>query len=304
MVSLAVKVGGLDLANPVLTASGTFGYGLEFAAYTDLDRLGGVVVKGLSVEPKEGNPTPRIAETPSGMLNSIGLQNVGVRCFVEEKLPQLARYRCRVVANFFGYTPEEFAEAARMLDGAPGLHALECNISCPNVQGGNLIFGSRPESAHQVVKLARAQTSLPLIVKLSPNVTDVVEIAQAVVEAGADALSLINTLLGMSIDVETRRPRLARGFGGLSGPAVRPVAVYQTWRVAQAVDVPVIGMGGIMEARDALEFLMAGARAVQVGTANFVDPAAAEKVVDGLERWCAEHSVEDINDIVGTLEME
>lgn len=300
--ALAVDVAGIKLKNPVLTASGTFGYGIEFAPYTDLNRLGGVVVKGLSIKPREGNPGPRIVETPCGMLNAIGLQNVGVDAFIMEKLPELRKYDTRVVANIFGETMEDYAEVARRLDDVDGIDGLEINISCPNVKKGGIVFGTDPKEASRVVSaVKKAVKNLPVITKLSPNVTDVRLMARAVAEAGSDVISLINTLTGMVVDIEKRRPVLATRTGGLSGPAVRPVAVRMVWEVAQAVDVPVIGMGGIVTASDALEFLIAGAAAVQVGTANFIMPDSAARVVDGIEEYCKRHGT-TVTELIGSLE--
>jgi dihydroorotate dehydrogenase (NAD+) catalytic subunit len=287
---LAVDIAGVRFANPVLTASGTFGYGVEFAPYMDLNRLGGVVVKGLSLKPREGNPGPRIAETPCGMLNAIGLQNIGVDAFIEEKMPELRRYSTRVVANIFGETIDEYAEVARRLDGVPGVDALEINISCPNVKKGGIVFGTDPREAARVVEaVKKAAGSTTVWTKLSPNVTDIKTMVRAVEDAGTDAISLINTLTGMVIDVEQRTTVLATGTGGLSGPAIRPVAVRMCWEAASVAGVPIVGMGGIVTARDALEFIIAGASAVQVGTANFITPDAAIAVVDGIEEYVERH---------------
>jgi dihydroorotate dehydrogenase (NAD+) catalytic subunit len=301
-IDLAVDVGGLRLKNPVLTASGTFGYGVEYEDVLDLSRLGGLVTKGLYLEPRDGAPTPRIIETPSGLLNAIGLQGVGVRAFVKEVLPRLRRHDTRIVVNVCGDTVEEYAEVARILDQAEGVHALEVNISCPNVKQGGMAFGGDAQLTHAVVAAVRQASRLPLIPKLSPNVGDITAFARAAEEAGADALSCVNTLLGLAIDVETRRPRLGFGTGGLSGPAIRPVAVRLAWQAARAVKIPVIGIGGVASAQDALEFLIVGCRAVQVGTANFVDPGAALRVVDGLRAYLARHALADVNAVIGTLE--
>ncbi|MFQ5465679.1 MAG: dihydroorotate dehydrogenase [Thermodesulfobacteriota bacterium] len=288
--ALAVEVAGIRLKNPVLTASGTFGYGLEFARFMDLERLGGVVVKGLSLKPREGNPAPRIAETPCGMLNAIGLQNVGVEAFIAEKLPALRGFDTRVIANIFGETVGEYAEVAARLEGADGVDGLEVNISCPNVKRGGIVFGTDPgEAAKVVAAVKKAAGRLPVITKLSPNVTDTGLMARAVEEAGTDAVSLINTITGMAVDIERRAPVLATGTGGLSGPAIRPVAVRMVWEAARAVKVPVIGMGGIVTAADAIEFMIAGASAVQVGTANFITPEAAVRVVEGIEAYLKRH---------------
>lgn len=298
----AVEIGSLKLKNPVMTASGTFGYGSEFIPYADLSRLGGIVVKGLSLRPRQGNPGPRIVETPCGMLNAIGLQNVGVEAFIAEKLPLLDGIDTMVVANIFGETIDEYAEVARRLDGESGVAAIEVNISCPNVKKGGIVFGTDPVEASKVVAAVRGATKLPVITKLSPNVTDITVMVKAVEEAGSDAISLINTLTGMVVDVEKRRPVLATGTGGLSGPAIRPVAVRMVWQASRAARVPVIGMGGIMTARDALEFIIAGASAVQVGTASFIDPASAVKVADGIEDYLVRHEA-DIKELIGSLEM-
>jgi dihydroorotate dehydrogenase (NAD+) catalytic subunit len=298
---LSVELGPLRLANPVLTASGTFGYGLEFEPFLELGRLGGLVTKGLSPRPRRGNPPPRIVETPAGMLNSIGLQNVGVDAFIADKLPELRRYRTAVVANVFGETEAEYVEVCSKLDQADGVAAIELNVSCPNVEKGGMIFGNDPAALSRVTRACRDATSLPLIVKLSPNVTDIRDTARGAADGGADILSLINTFVGMAVDVERRRPVLARGSGGLSGPAIRPLAVWLTWQVHQAVDLPLIGMGGISTARDALEFILAGASAVQVGTANFVHPDAATRVLDGLEEYLVRHEFASVRELVGSL---
>lgn len=302
-VSLAVDLGPLKLKNPVSTASGTFGYGQEYSKYIDLNRLGSITVKGLSAKPIAGNPPPRICETPSGMLNAIGLQNVGVDEFIHNKLPFLGRYDIKVIANIFGNTVVEYEEVARKLDRADGVHALEVNISCPNVKKGGMAFGTDLASTYEVLKAVRESTGLPVIAKLSPNVTDVVAFANKAAEAGVDALSLINTLLGMAIDIKTRRPRLGNITGGLSGPAIRPVAIRIVWQVHRAVGLPILGMGGIMTADDAIEFMLAGATAVSIGTANFVNPDAAVKAVEGIEKYLVENNIEDIQDIIGKVEI-
>jgi len=298
---LAVEFAGLRLKNPVMPASGTFGYGEEYSPYLDLHRLGAIVTKGLSLRPKAGNPTPRIAETSGGMLNAIGLQNVGVDAFIAQKLPFLANVQTPVIVNFFGNSLEEYGQAAHRLSQIEGVAAVELNISCPNVKQGGIVFGTDPRAAAEVVGLVRRQLSKPLIVKLTPNVTDITVIARAVEEAGADAISCINTLTGLAVDIRRRRPRLANGTGGMSGPALRPLAVRMVHQVVQAVQAPVIGVGVIMSAEDALEFLIAGASAVQVGTANFVDPAAMMRIIEGLERFCREEGVVRIRDLIGTL---
>ncbi|MCH7498509.1 MAG: dihydroorotate dehydrogenase, partial [Nitrospinae bacterium] len=279
---ISVKLGALELSNPVIAASGTFGYGLEFIPFLDLNRLGGFCTKGLSLKPRVGNPVPRVFETASGMLNAIGLENVGLEKFRDEKLPLLQPYRTRIIANFFGDTVQEYAEMAEQLSGLERIDALEMNISCPNVEEGGLAFSSSPRIVEQVVAAVRPVTSKYLIVKLSPNVTDICEIAQAAQQAGADAVSLVNTYLGMALDITTRKPYLANTSGGLSGPSIKPVALHQVYQVARSVTIPVIGIGGIRTAEDALEFLMAGASAVQVGTANFFDPAVTIKIIDGI----------------------
>ena len=299
---MSVEIAGLKLRNPVMTASGTFGYGEEFSQYVDLEKIGAFVTKGLSLKPRAGNPTPRIVETPGGMLNAIGLQNVGIDAFIQNKVPFLRSVHPPAIANFFGYTPDEYAELASRLDAIPEVAALEVNISCPNVKQGGIVFGTDPNCAASVVAACRAATKKTLIVKLSPNVTDIVEMAQACEAAGADALSVINTLTGMAIDLERRRPVLANATGGLSGPAIKPIALRMVWQVARAVKVPVIGIGGIMSATDALEFILAGATAVQVGTASFVNPAAAQEIAEGMEQWLAARGIADIKSLIGALE--
>jgi len=298
---LAVLVGGLTLKNPVMTASGTFGYGQEYAPFVDLNRLGAVVVKGLSLETRAGNPPPRIMETPSGMLNAVGLQNIGVRDFIAHKLPFFRQYDTKVIANIFGETIDEYRRVAQIVGGTSGIHAIEVNISCPNVKRGGISFGATPEAAAEVTRGVRDETDLPLIIKLTPNVTDITQIALAVEEAGADALSLINTLTGMSVDIERRRPHLANITGGLSGPAIRPVALRMVWQVVRAVKLPVIGIGGITTASDALEFLITGAKAVQIGTASFIQPTAATDILDGIIDYMARHKIGKITDLIGSL---
>lgn len=300
---LAVEIAGIKLKNPIMPASGTFGYGEEYAPYLDLNRLGAIVSKGLSLNPKAGNNTPRICETVSGMLNAIGLQNVGIEAFIEHKMPFLKQYNTPVIVNFFGNTQEEYAEVAARLDDLPGVAGLEMNISCPNVKEGGIIFGTEASAAYEVVSLVRKRTSKPLIVKLTPNVTNIQVTAKAVEDAGADAISLINTLTGMAVDVKTRKPRLANVIGGLSGPAIRPVAVRLVHQVVQAIKLPVIGIGGISRAMDVLEFLIVGATAVQVGTANFVDPNAMITIINDLEEFCQNEGIEDINELIGSLEV-
>jgi dihydroorotate dehydrogenase (NAD+) catalytic subunit len=300
--SLAVEIAGLKLRNPVMPASGTFGYGQEFAPYLDLQRLGAIVTKGLSLKPKAGNPMPRIAETTSGMLNAIGLQNVGVDAFIADKTGDYRDLSSPVIANFFCNTLEEYGEVARRLADVAEVAAVELNISCPNVKQGGIVFGTDPSAAAEVVTLVRRQLTKPLIVKLTPNVTDITVVARAVEEAGADAISCINTITGMAVDIRSRRPKIANRTGGLSGPAIRPIAVRMVHQVVQAVKIPVIGIGGIMTASDALEFLIVGARAVQVGTANFVDPAAMLTIIDGIEAFLVEEGLEDINQLIGSLQ--
>ncbi len=299
---LRVEIGRLSLQNPVMTASGTFGYGREFKDLVDLNRLGAIIVKGLSLAPSRGNPPPRIAETPCGMLNAIGLENVGIEAFKRDKLPFLRQLRVPVLANIYGTTIEAYAELAAQLDGLSEVAGIEVNISCPNVKAGGVAFGVQPDMAARVVAAVRAKTAKPVVVKLSPNVTDVTEIARSAEGAGADALSLINTITGMAIDIHTRRPKLANITGGLSGPAIRPVAVRMVWQVARAVKIPVIGIGGIMTAEDALEFLIAGAVAVQVGTANFVNPAATMEILAGIEAYLVAHRFSRLTDLIGSLE--
>ena len=301
--NLSVDFAGIKLKNPVLTASGTFGYGEEYADFVDLNRLGGVIVKGISWKPIAGNPPPRIWETPSGMLNAIGLENPGVEVFLREKLPFLRQYDTAVIVNIFGCSVDDYLAVAERLDGAEGVSGIEVNISCPNVKAGGMAFGTDVKATFELLLTVRKATRLPLIAKLSPNVTDVTDFAKAARDAGCDGLSLINTLLGMAIDVRTGKPRLANCTGGLSGPAIRPVAVRMAWQVARAVSLPIIGMGGIVTAEDALEFILAGASAVAVGTANFMNPRAALDVLDGIEAFLAEYrpGVTGIEDIRGKV---
>ena len=298
---MTVNLGRLKLNNPVMSASGTFGYGEEYAGYIDLNRLGAVVVKGLSLKPRLGNPPPRIMETASGMLNSIGLQNIGVDAFIEEKLPFLRKYDTAVIANIYGETYDEFKKVAKKLSSAKGVHALEVNISCPNVKKGGVSFGTDPKIAARVTRTVKDETGLPVIIKLTPNVTDIAAIAQAVEKAGADIISLINTLTGMSVDLKTRRPHLKNITGGLSGPAIKPVALRMVWQVLQKVSIPVIGIGGIMTAEDALEFLILGAKAVQIGTANFVNPHTTLDVIEGIKNYLIDNRIKDINEIIDTF---
>lgn len=299
MADLNVDLAGLQMANPVLAASGCFGFGREFNDFFPIRQVGGIMVKGLTLAPCAGNPTPRIAETPAGMLNSIGLQNPGVDGFLSTELPWLVQQEASVVANINGHSLEDFEEIARRLQGAPGLKAIEVNISCPNVSHGGMFFGTDPAMAAEVTRRVRKHTTLPLIIKLSPNVTDITEIARAVVSEGADILSLINTLLGMVIDIKTRKPLLARKVGGLSGPAVKPIALRMVWQVAQAVDVPIIGMGGITNAQDAIEFFMAGASAVAVGCSSFVEPMSIPQIIHELSAWLDQEGYASVRDIVG-----
>jgi dihydroorotate dehydrogenase (NAD+) catalytic subunit len=299
---LSVTLGPLALKNPVLAASGTFGYGLEFEPFFALSALGGFVTKGLSPRPRRGNPPPRIVETPAGMLNTIGLQNVGVDAFVRDKLPALRAHDTAVIANVFGETDAEYVEVCTKLDCARGVHAIELNVSCPNVDEGGMIYGTDPRALERVTRACRRATRLPLIVKLSPNVTDIRVTARAAEAGGADILSLVNTFVGMAVDVERRRPVLTKVSGGLSGPAIRPLAVWMTWQVRQAVALPLIGIGGIVDARDALEFLLVGATAVQIGTATFVHPDAAVRVVRGISEYLERHGIPAAREIVGTLE--
>jgi len=301
MARLSVNIGSLQLKNPVLTASGTFGYGEEFGDFVDLSRLGGFVVKGTTLRAREGNDYPRMVETPSGMLNAVGLQNKGVNYFIEKIYPGIKDCGSEVIVNVSGATIDDYVAVAERLMGLPGLRAIEVNISCPNVKQGGMAFGTTTKGAALVTAALRKVWERTLIVKLSPNVTDVAEIARAVEDEGADSVSLINTLMGMAVDVEHRRPYLSTVTGGLSGPAVRPVAVRMVWQVARAVKIPVIGLGGITCGRDALEFLMAGATAVEVGTANFIDPAVSMKIVDEIEGYCAKNNVSDIREIIGII---
>ena len=305
MADLTCKLGPLTLKNPVMTASGTFGYGYEYHQYYDISQLGAVVVKGIRMEPSHGNPTPRVAEVVGGMLNAIGLQGPGVEAFLhgEHYLPFLRSVGATVIVNIWGKTIEEYGEVAARLDAEKdGIAALEINISCPNVKAGGAAFGTDPDLARKVVSLVRSKTRLPLITKLSPNVTRIADFARTVADAGSDMVSLINTIPGMSIDIETRRPRIANRTGGFSGPALKPIAVRMVDEVARTVDVPIIGMGGIMNGDDAVEFLLAGASAVAVGTANFVDPCAAPKVVAGIDSYLDRHGIKSVSEIVGALE--
>jgi dihydroorotate dehydrogenase (NAD+) catalytic subunit len=299
--NLAVNVGGISMKNPVMTASGTFGYGERFAPLFDLNRLGAIIVKGLSLKPAPGNPPPRTVETCGGMLNAIGLENIGLAAFVKEKLPFLQSLDTPIILNIYGQNLDEYAKLAERIHDLEGVAGIELNISCPNVKAGGIAFGTDPKMAFQVTKLVREKTKLPLIVKLSPNVTDVGTIARSVEEAGADAVSLINTITSMAVDVETRRPKLANKVGGLSGPAIKPIALRMVWETVQAVALPVIGIGGIMDASDALEFLIVGAQAVQVGTANFVNPRATVEIAEALRNYLVKKDIPDISQVIGSL---
>ncbi|MEJ2006836.1 MAG: dihydroorotate dehydrogenase [Acidobacteriota bacterium] len=296
------EVAGIHFENPVLTASGTFGYGQEFAQLIDLNQLGGIVVKGISADPMEGNPSPRIYETEAGMLNAIGLQNVGAERFLAEKLPFLRTLRTRCIVNVFGYSTEDYVRAIEILNQGEGIHGYELNISCPNTRAGGMVYGNDPRLTEEVVAASKKTARYPLIVKLSPNVTDITELARAAEGAGADALSLVNTFVGMAIDVETRTPRISNITGGLSGPAIKPLAVRMVYQTARAVKIPIIGIGGIATAGDALEFIIAGARAVQVGTANFYAPETALRVADGIREYCRRKQMH-LADLVGTLKV-
>ena len=298
---LRVKLGTLELKNPVMTASGTFGYGREFESFVDPELLGGIVVKGLSLKPMAGNPAPRIVETPGGMLNAIGLANIGIDEFIEKRLPLLKGLNTNVIVNIYGHSIAEYEGLAKAFYGIEGVSALEVNISCPNVEMGGMIFGKDPAVSSKITEKVVKNTDKPVIVKLTPNVTDIRVLARAVEESGASVISLINTLTGMAIDIERRRPKLANLSGGLSGPAIKPVALYHVWQVVNSVKIPVIGIGGIMDYRDALEFLIAGAKAIQVGTANFVNPRATLDIIDGLKSYCLEKGIDDINEIIGSL---
>ena len=302
MAKLNVKIGKLGLKNPVMTASGTFGYGVEFADFVDLSQIGGIIVKGTTLKPREGNDYPRMAETAQGMLNCVGLQNKGVDYFCKHIYPEVKDIQTNVLVNVSGSSPEDYAECAARIDELEGIPAIELNISCPNVKQGGMAFGVTCEGAASVVRAVRERYHKTLIVKLSPNVTNIADIARAVEAEGADSVSLINTLMGMSIDIEKRRSRLSIGTGGLSGPAVKPVAVRMVWQVAHAVNIPVVGLGGIMTAEDAIEFLMAGATAIEIGTANFIDPAVTIKVRDGINDWLDRHGCSSVQEIIGTVE--
>ena len=302
MAKLNVKIGDLQLKNPVMTASGTFGYGLEFADFMPLDGIGGIIVKGTTLKSREGNDYPRMVETAQGMLNCVGLQNKGVDYFCSHIYPQIKNIDTNMIVNVSGSSPEDYAECAARIDALENIPAIELNISCPNVKDGGMAFGVTCAGAASVVKAVRQRYHKTLIVKLSPNVTDITEIARAVEAEGADAVSLINTLMGMAIDIEKRKPLLSIRTGGLSGPAVKPVAVRMVWQVAKAVGIPVVGLGGISSAKDAIEFLMAGASAIEIGTANFLDPAVSIKVRDGIDTWLDAHGCQSVEDIIGVVD--
>lgn len=303
MVKTSVKIGGLDLKNPVLTASGTFGYGLEFADFVDLNKLGGFIVKGTTLNPREGNPYPRSAETPMGMLNAVGLQNKGVDYFAQNIYPLLKDLKTNVIVNVSGACVDDYVACAEKVDALENIPAIELNISCPNVKQGGMAFGVQPKSAAEVVAAVRKAYNRTLIVKLSPNVTDITEIARAVEDAGADSVSLINTLLGMAIDSEKRRPILSTVTGGMSGPAVKPIALRMVWQVAKAVKIPVVGIGGITSGKDAVEFLLAGASAIEVGTANFINPAVTSEIVDYIEDYLVRHKMNSVDELIGALQI-
>ena len=302
MVQLSTKIGSLELKNPVMTASGTFGYGTEYADFMDISRLGAIIVKGTTLAPRQGNPYPRMAETPQGMLNAVGLQNKGVDYFVDHIYPEVRKIGTNIIVNVSGSCIDDYVQTASIINTLDDIPAIELNISCPNVKQGGMAFGVNPDSAAQVVSAVRKAYDKTLIVKLSPNVTDITEIARAVEGAGADSVSLINTMLGMAIDAEKRKPILSTITGGMSGPAVKPVALRMVWQTAKAVKIPVIGLGGICSATDAIEFLLAGASAIQIGTANFIDPSISEKVIDGIADYLQRHGFNSVQDIIGALE--
>ncbi len=301
---LRVRIGSLELSNPVMTASGTFGYAREFENLMNLHRLGAVIVKGISLNPRPGNPPPRIVETACGMLNAIGLQNVGVERFITEKMPYLNNLSVPVIVNILGGSIEEYSEITKRLEGVPGVSGIEVNISCPNVKEGGVAFGGDPKMAAAVTKAVKESCSVPVIVKLSPNVTDIGEMARAVEDGGADSVSLINTLIGMAINLKEKRPELANIIGGLSGPAIKPVALRMVYEVSRAVSIPIIGIGGIETAEDALEFMLAGASAVQIGTANFINPRASEEVVEGIEKYVHEENLHSVREVIGGLKLD
>ena len=301
---MTVRLAGLELVNPVIAASGTFGYGIEFEEILSLDRIGGFVTKGISLEPMAGHAAPRIIQTAAGMLNAIGLQNVGVVDYIQRKLPPLQRYpHCKVIVNVFGYTVGDYIGVIERLNQAPGIAAYELNVSCPNVHAGGMAFGADPGSLEYLVRRAKSAAQRPLIVKLSPNVTSIALMAKVSADSGADAVSLTNTFLAMSIDAETRQPRLTNVTGGLSGPAIKPIALRMVYETARAVKIPILGMGGIVTPEDAVEFLLAGATAIQVGTASYADPRAVERLAKGLESWCRSHGVEKVSSLTGAIEL-
>jgi dihydroorotate dehydrogenase (NAD+) catalytic subunit len=301
---MQLQLAGITLTNPVIAASGTFGYGIEFEEIVSLEKIGAFVTKGISLHPLPGHPAPRLIHTASGMLNAIGLQNVGVEEFIAKKLPALARYpACKVIVNVFGYTVNEYLAVIRRLNEAPGIAAYELNVSCPNVHAGGMVFGADPSSLEYLVREAKAASARPLIVKLSPNVTSIAQMAKVAANMGADALSLVNTFLAMSIDVETRKPRLTNVTGGLSGPAIKPIALRMVYEAARAVSIPILGMGGIVTPEDAVEFLFAGATAVQIGTASYADPRAVERIAHGLESWCRSHNIERVTALTGAVDV-
>lgn len=301
--NLSIKIAGIELQNPVMLASGTARYGEEISSYCDLNRLGAIIVKGIALKPTPGNPPPRICETPSGMLNAIGLPNIGVDVFIKEKLPFLKGFNTKIIVNIFGSTVREYGEVARRLDGMDGAHALEVNISCPNIKEGGIAFGTDIKTTRRVVRAVRKASTLPVIIKLSPNVTDIATFAKVCEDEGADGLSVINTILGMSIDTETWRPRIANFTGGLSGPAIRPIAVRMVWEVYKAVKIPIIGMGGIVKTEDAVEFFLAGASAIAVGTANFINPHVSIDIIEGIERYLEARKIESITKLTGALKI-
>ena len=303
MVQLNTKIGSLELKNPVMTASGTFGYGTEYSDFMDISRLGAIIVKGTTLAPRQGNPYPRMAETPSGMLNAVGLQNKGVDYFVDHIYPEVRKIGTNIIVNVSGSCIDDYVQTASIINTLDDIPAIELNISCPNVKQGGMAFGVKPESAAQVVSAVRKAYDKTLIVKLSPNVSDITEIARAVEDAGADSVSLINTMLGMAIDAERRKPVLSTITGGMSGPAVKPVALRMVWQTAKAVKIPVIGLGGICSATDAIEFLLAGASAIQIGTANFIDPSISEKVIDGISDYLQRHNFNSVQEIIGALDV-
>jgi len=303
-VNLKVTLGPLSLPNPVMVASGTFGYGLEYSSLINISKLGGIVVKGLSIEPRPGNPPPRLVETHGGLINAIGLENVGVDNFVNQKLPLLLKHEVPVIVNIFGNTVEEYSELAKILDGVTGISALEINISCPNVKSGGIVFGTDPKQIQKVVSSVRENTGLPLITKLTPNVTDIGEMAKAAVEAGTDIISAINTVSAMAVDINSRKPKLGNIVGGLSGPAIKPIALKKVWDILNSVEVPVIGIGGISNHEDALEFLLVGARAVQIGTANFIHPKISVEIIEGIRSFLESNGLKDVNEFIGSLKLD